>query len=98
MVHQRGMARDMSNVLDRFRLDGKVALVTGGAKGLGAVFSAALASAGARVALTSRDLGQAEGQAEAIRGEGGESLAIAADVSRAGDVSSMVAKVLDRYG
>jgi len=33
--------------IDRFRLDGKVALVTGGARGLGAVFSTALASAGA---------------------------------------------------
>jgi len=88
----------MESVLDRFRLDGKVALVTGGARGLGAVFSTALASAGAGVALTSRDLDQAERHAEAIRGAGGESLAIAADVSRSDEVASMVAQVLDRFG
>jgi NAD(P)-dependent dehydrogenase (short-subunit alcohol dehydrogenase family) len=56
----------MSNVLDRFRLDGRAALVTGGARGLGFVISEALASAGAAVALTARDPAQAEAAAAKI--------------------------------
>ena len=61
----------MANVLDRFRLDGKVALVTGGARGLGRVISDALASAGARIALTSRAAAQAEAMATSLRSSQG---------------------------
>ena len=43
-------------VLDRFRLDGKIALVTGGARGLGLTMATALAEAGADVALAGRSL------------------------------------------
>ena len=72
----------MANVLDRFRLDGKVALVTGGARGLGRVISDALASAGARIALTSRDAAQAETMAASLRSsQGVESLALTVDVT-----------------
>ncbi len=42
-------------ILDRFKLDGRVALVTGGTRGLGAAMSAALAEAGADVAIVARD-------------------------------------------
>jgi len=53
------------NVLDSFRLDGKVALVTGGSKGLGKVIATALAEAGADVAIVSRT----EAECEATAGE-----------------------------
>jgi NAD(P)-dependent dehydrogenase (short-subunit alcohol dehydrogenase family) len=89
----------VGSVLDRFRLDGKVALVTGGAKGLGEVFSSALASAGAMVALTSRSLEHADRQAHAIlQAHGGEVLPLAADVTRRGDAEATIDRVLDRFG
>ncbi len=89
----------MGSVLDRFRLDGKVALVTGGARGLGREIADALASAGAVVVLTSRSLEQAQGVAGAIRSaHGGDALALAVDVTRYEDVETMVASTLSRCG
>ena len=48
------------SVLDSFRLDGKVALVTGGSRGLGRTMATALAQAGADVAITARTLASCE--------------------------------------
>jgi NAD(P)-dependent dehydrogenase (short-subunit alcohol dehydrogenase family) len=86
-------------VLDRFRLDGKVAVVTGGVRGLGRVIVEALASAGASVALSARQLDQAEGAAGAVgRATGAKTLGIAADVTRAADVNALIARVTDTWG
>ena len=86
------------SVLDAFRLDGKVALVTGGARGLGRVIVDALSGAGASVALTARQLDGAVEAARDVEARGGHAVALAADVTRASEVEAMVARVLDRFG
>jgi NAD(P)-dependent dehydrogenase (short-subunit alcohol dehydrogenase family) len=87
------------SVLDRFRLDGKVALVTGGTKGLGRAMADALASAGASIALTGRTAETAEAAAKDLaKSEGVKTLGIGADVAKSAEVKAMVAKVLDTFG
>jgi NAD(P)-dependent dehydrogenase (short-subunit alcohol dehydrogenase family) len=87
------------NVLDRFRLDGKVALVTGGARGLGRVMAEALAEAGAEVALSARNIDHATGVAREIaQVSGRRTLGVSADVTLWEDVRAMVDRVLDTFG
>ena len=69
-------------------LEGQVALVTGGGRGIGASIARELASAGVRVAVSARTADQVESVAQEIGG-----LAVAADVSKREDVESMVARV-----
>ncbi|HSZ56187.1 MAG TPA: SDR family NAD(P)-dependent oxidoreductase, partial [Tepidisphaeraceae bacterium] len=72
------------NVLDQFRLDGRRALVTGAARGLGKVIAAALAEAGADVVVASRTLAECQKTAAEISQQTGRKAhAIAADVTRA---------------
>ena len=80
-------------VLDLFRLDGKVAVVTGGNRGLGQAFARALGEAGARVAIAARD----EGRSEAVAGELG-ALAVTTDVTDAASVQAMLATVTGELG
>ena len=86
-------------VLDQFRLDGKVALVTGGARGLGRVITDALASAGADVALTAREAEAAVRAADVIATTSArKALGIAADVISRASVEAMVAQVMEKFG
>lgn len=62
------------------------AVVTGGGSGIGRATARLLAADGARVAVLDRDLAGAEATVEMIRAEGGESLAVQADVSLAEEV------------
>jgi NAD(P)-dependent dehydrogenase (short-subunit alcohol dehydrogenase family) len=87
------------NVLDRFRLVGKVALVTGGSRGLGRVMAEALASAGAQVALTARSEEVARATADSVLGVAGlPSLGLGVDVTRSEEVESMIARTVEAYG
>lgn len=82
-----------------FRLDGKVALITGGCQGLGLEFARSLAKAGAAVAVTSRDERKARLTAEAIRGEAGsDALGVAVDVTDYSQIQTMVEGVVGTFG
>lgn len=89
----------MTQHLNRFRLDGKTALITGGARGLGRVIADALADAGATVALTARSLDSARAAASEIaQAYGAKTLGLAADVTVADDVARIVAETEAAFG
>lgn len=80
------------------RLAGKVALVTGGASGIGEATARLCAREGARVVVADRRGPAAEDVAEAIKANGGEATAVAANVADAGEVEAMVAQTAETYG
>jgi gluconate 5-dehydrogenase len=85
-------------ILERFRLDGKVALITGGSRGLGLQIAEGLGEAGAVVAITARrppDLDQARRHLE-VRGI--PTLALPCDVTDPGAVQAAVDRVADALG
>ena len=71
----------MTNVLDRFNMQGRSVVVTGGAGLLGSGFSRTLAQAGAAVAVADLDLAAAQDVADSITEEGGQALAVEIDVT-----------------
>lgn len=79
-------------------LAGRVALVTGGGRGIGRAAALALAQQGMRVAACSRTLADVEGVAAAIRAEGGEAIALACDVADAAQVQAAVAAAEQALG
>lgn len=85
--------------LDMFKLAGRVALITGGNRGLGFVMAQALAEAGADVVVTSRQTGKAEESAAAIaEATGRRALGLTVDVTDAQQVEAMVQSVIQAFG
>ena len=82
---------DAFSSLDRFRLDGRTAVVTGGARGIGRAIAFALAGAGAAVTVADRDREAAEATAAALRERSASASALVLDVTRAADVEAAAA-------
>ncbi|NIM01360.1 MAG: 3-oxoacyl-ACP reductase FabG [Acidobacteria bacterium] len=78
-------------------LNGKVALVTGGSRGIGEGIARHLSTLGAHVALTARTMEAAESVAASIREDGGAATAVTLDVSDPASVESCVATVLEDH-
>jgi gluconate 5-dehydrogenase len=84
--------------LDVFSLEGRVALIPGGGGAIGSVIAAALAGAGARVAVVDVTDERAEAAAATIRETGAEVLALGADVTSEAECERIVAATVERFG
>ena len=86
-------------VVDRFALDGRVALVTGGSKGLGKAFARGLAEAGADVVVASRNATELEAALdEILEGTNRRGTAIVADLARRGEADRLAAQAEQAFG
>ncbi len=86
-------------ILDRFKLDGKKALVTGAGRGIGRALAQALAEAGADVAVVDVLADNAAKAAEEIaQSTGRKTLAVACDIADAAAVDAMVAQIVEKFG
>jgi len=85
-------------ILDRMRLDGRRAVITGAGQGIGRAFAHALAEAGARVAVVDLEQARADAVAAELTAKGADALAIAADVTADAAATRYVETVVDTWG
>src|SRR6056297_2217253 len=89
---------DGKPILDRFKLEGRTALVTGGGQGIGRAFAHALGEAGAKVAVVDLDPDKAEIVSEELNAKGVEVIPITCDVTDKTNVHNMVEIVIEKWG
>lgn len=92
------MANAIVRELNRFRVAGKVILITGGSRGLGLILARHLAFKGARLAICARNPDKLELARHEIESLGAEVISLATDISRKEDVNTMINTIIDHYG
>jgi len=98
LLMEEELQRKLANVPSLFNLAGRVAVVTGGSRGLGRGIALALAAAGTDVAPVGRSLAGLEAVAADIRSLGRRATPVVADVAVEAQVQGMVQRVLEEYG
>ena len=83
----------MAGIIDRFRLDGRLALVTGSSGGIGEALARGLADAGARVVINGRTPATVATVAQSVRAAGGTAFESVFDVTKPAEVAEAVAKI-----
>ncbi|MBF9254163.1 SDR family oxidoreductase [Pontibacter sp. 172403-2] len=91
-------ARTISRTLQAYDFNGKVVLITGGARGLGLVMARQLADEGARLVLCSRNERQLEEAHRELTGKGADVLALKCDVTKEQEVNDLIVQVQNTFG
>ncbi|MBR9911095.1 MAG: SDR family oxidoreductase [Gammaproteobacteria bacterium] len=85
-------------LLDAFKLNGKVAIVTGAGKGIGKSVAEGLAQLGAHVVCVARSQEDIDATAELVKGHGVDALAIACDVTKEEQLQNLVTRTVEKFG
>jgi 7-alpha-hydroxysteroid dehydrogenase len=85
-------------ILDRFRLDGQVAVITGGGRGLGAAIAVAFAEVGADVVIASRTQSELDAVAEKVRASGRRAHTVAADLAHPDVTAQLAGQAVEAFG
>jgi NAD(P)-dependent dehydrogenase (short-subunit alcohol dehydrogenase family) len=84
--------------ISQFSLKGKIAVITGGGRGIGQAIAFAFAKAGAKVVITSRKAQDLEATAAEIKAFGGEAFPLPAHLGKTDEIKKMVSTVMDKFG